>query len=285
MRRTPLVTLAIGSVISLISCSGDPGRCLGPNLVRPAAVSPRASGLVLPFKDARFLNGRWYWVYLPPGYGRTCHRYPVLYMNDGHFISRRTGSPESWGVDSVCDAMILAKEIEPIIVVGITSSDSSRFYDYPPFLGGDRYLRAIRDTLKPTIDRKFATLPDANHTSIMGASLGGLISVYAGYAYDGTFGRVAGISGSYSWDRGRFFDFVSRRGRPAISRLYLDSGTVFDNLGPAREMRDIALSQGFVLGADLFYLEADGAAHEQRYFAARVPGILRFLIDRPSGRD
>ena len=43
----------------------------------------------------------------------------------------------------------------------------------------DNYLRFIVEELKPAIDARYATYPDRAHTTVMGSSMGGIISLYA----------------------------------------------------------------------------------------------------------
>ena len=61
-------------------------------------------------------------VYLPPDYVGQNRRYPVMYMHDGQnlfdpetsFVQGRT-----WQFGEHADQLILAGEIEPLIVVGV----------------------------------------------------------------------------------------------------------------------------------------------------------------------
>lgn len=57
----------------------------------------------------------------------------------------------------------------------------------------DAYLSFLRNTLKPHIDASFRTFPGSENTTIMGSSLGGLVSFYALLKYPETFGQ-AGVS-------------------------------------------------------------------------------------------
>src|SRR5438046_963519 len=193
-------------------------------------------GHVEPLSFAAFRHGRPCWVYLPPGYLGTSTRYPVLYVNDG-------ASVLGGGVQAnrICEDLIRSGEIEPLIVVAVSVPDSERFWDYAPWPdsyhgqelggGGDLYVRALRDTLKPEIDRRFRTLPDRVHTGIAGYSLGGLISAYAGFACDSTFGLVGASSPTYDWGLGTpIYDFPQIRSRSRLPlRYYQDSGFARDN--------------------------------------------------------
>ena len=54
--------------------------------------------------------------------------------------------------------------------------------------------------LKPAVDRMLRTMPGREHTAILGSSLGGLISAYAGVKRPDTFGLVGAMSPSTWWD-------------------------------------------------------------------------------------
>ena len=126
--------------------------------------------------------------------------------------------------------------------------------------GGDLYLRAIRDTLKPEIDRRYRTLRDSRNTAVTGMSLGGLISAYAGYAYDSTFGKFGAFSPSYGLTVPGFESYAAARGRPRfLFRFYQDTGYPYDNwIG---DMEEVARRQGFVLGIDFMSVTALGGEH------------------------
>ena len=55
----------------------------------------------------------------------------------------------------------------------------------------DRYLSFLVTELKPFIDATYRTLPDRANTSVMGSSMGGLISQYAMSRYPDVFGAPA----------------------------------------------------------------------------------------------
>lgn len=220
---------------------------------------------------APFRGSRPCWVYLPPGYENTDRRYPVLYVNDGE-LAFHTGVH----ADRIAESLIRRGEIEPIIMVAIDTG-GRRLFEYVPHraYGGDAYLAAIRDTLKPEIDRRYRTLVDGPNTAITGFSLGGLISVHAGYAYDSTFGKVAGFSPSYGWVH---YEYEARmRGRPPrLLRFYQDTGYPNDNgIGL---MEEVAREQGFRLGVDFMSFTLPGAEHTYSAVRHRFPGMLKFLF-------
>lgn len=238
---------------------------------------------------APFLNGRRCWVYLPPGYHESLRHYPVLYMHDGQNLFDQAASfAGEWRVDETCEALIAAGEIEPIIVVGIENAGASRCNEYTPWPdqgagcggGGNAYLTAIRDILMPEIDQRYRTRAGDNFMA--GSSLGGLISAYAGYAFD-AWPRVAAVSPSYWFSGAQMLSYAQAAGRPAsFARFYQDIGTAESGQANVNTMRTIALAQGFVEGQDFLTLVAQGHGHNEASWALRLPNILRFLIDAPN---
>ncbi len=142
------------------------------------------------------------WVYLPGNYAFTNKRYPVLYMHDGqNLFDALTSSFGEWGVDEMMDTVKLRKQC---IIVGIDHGDSKRLTEYNPYKSrfgegeGDAYVDFLVHTLKPQIDQRFRTKPDAANTSIAGSSMGGLISLYAVLKYPKVFGN-AGVFSPAFW--------------------------------------------------------------------------------------
>ena len=250
------------------------------------------TGHVETFSTPGFLGGRRCWIYLPPGYSESMQRYPVLYMHDGqNLFDVRTSFAGEWMVDETCESLILGGEIDPLIVVGIENS-AARCTEYTPWVdpgvscggGGDAYLSAIRDLLIPAIDAAYRTLPGPQNRWMCGSSLGGLISAYAGCAYDATWGRIAAVSPSYWWANRMMLTYASQQSKPSLQKFYQDMGTAegasaIQNL---RDMRDIMLGQGFVVDDDFRSLEAPGHAHNEFYWAQRMPEILRFIANPAS---
>lgn len=246
------------------------------------------TGDVTTFTHAPFLSGRRVWVYRPPGYADSDAAYPVLYMHDGqNLFDTQTSFAGEWRVDEACEALISAGEIEPIIVVGIDNGPN-RCGEYTPWrddgIGcggqGDAYLTAVRDVLMPEIAQRYRV--QQGEAYMAGSSLGGLISAYAGYAFD-DWSRVAAVSPSYWFNGAAMVGFAQQAGRPAsLERFYQDFGTAEGSLTPFNQMRSVALSQGFVEGADFRSVVASGHTHSETFWAQRFPDILRFLIDPPA---
>ncbi|OGR94929.1 MAG: hypothetical protein A2016_06750 [Elusimicrobia bacterium GWF2_62_30] len=256
-------------------------------------VSGDVSVIALPY----FLGGRRVWVYLPPGYrSDAARRYPVLYMHDAqNLFDASTSYSGEWRVDEACEELIRSGRIPPFIVVGVENAGAGRIAEYTPWAdpkhGGGKaaaYLEALERVLKPEIDRRYRTLPDARNTFMAGSSLGGLVSAYAGYWRPQVWGGVIAMSPSYWWASERFLSWSSAVPKPGLRFFYQDMGTaeggadpgVDDYIGMLRKVESAALAQGFREGKDFFSVEAAGHNHSEASWAARFPLVLQLLFSR-----
>jgi predicted alpha/beta superfamily hydrolase len=231
-------------------------------------------------------NQREIYVYLPPSYKTGEQRYPVLYMHDGqNLFDQATAFSGEWQVDETMEAAA-AGGLEAI-VVGIPNMGGERSDEYSPFVdpnvaGGGcakYYMKFIVETLKPLIDRDFRTLPDLAHTGMVGSSMGGLVSVYGLFRHPETFGFIGAMSPSLWVDERSILEYVSRA-TEVMGRIYLDIGTGEGeaHVKNIQHLRDLLLSQGYLPGQELMYLEEEGAGHEEAAWARRFPQVLSFFM-------
>jgi enterochelin esterase-like enzyme len=229
-------------------------------------------------------------VYLPEAAEQDHRRrFPVLYCQDGQNI---WDDPEccfghgGWFLNRIVDELIDAGKIEPIVLVGIPNS-SARYRDYTPRKTFDDildhpYANFVCDVVKRYVDRHFPTRKDRKHTTLLGSSLGGLMSLWMAHQLPETFGRVACMSGAFQVrDRQgqSFVRFLSRRDHQSL-RVYLDCGTVRDGAALSRKVRDMYRTRGWRTGVDLCYHEEKGGEHNERCWRERVWRPLEFLFGR-----
>ena len=235
-------------------------------------------------------DDRTVWAYLPPSYGENARaRYPVLYMHDGQNLfdpSLAFGGIE-WGVDETLDAGAEDGSIAETLVIGIGNTQA-RIYEYTPTDGGmgggggDLYLKLIASELKPAVDGTLRTNPAVDATGIMGSSLGGLISAYAGTTRPDVFGRVGAMSPSTWWDNDVIVtDVAATKGKPEPLRVYVDSGdsgTSNDDVTDTNILAQTYLNIGFSAGNDFLHVVQPGGQHNEFYWAERLPASFRFLL-------
>jgi predicted alpha/beta superfamily hydrolase len=140
-------------------------------------------------------------VWLPEGYDDRAHRdrrYPVLYLMDGQNVFSRTpGLPGEWHADETATRLIAKGVVEPLIMVAVPNAGRLRMDEYLPFgdlpgaePAGDAFVAWLVETVMPAIEEEFRVDHARENVGIGGASLGGLIALYAGTAHGDTFGRV-----------------------------------------------------------------------------------------------
>jgi len=242
-------------------------------------------------------NSRDVLVYLPPGYNENRkRRYSVFYMHDGQnlFDGATSFIPgQEWRADETAQQLIIEKKIEPLIIVGIYNTGKERANEYTPTedqkykMGGkaDLYGRMLVEELKPFIDQNYRTLTDAAHTGLGGSSLGGIVSLYVGLKYPKTFSRLAVISPSVWFADYQIVKFVEAMPTKPKVRIWLDIGTkegrdaqeALESVTSTRKLKEALIKKGWKPARDFNYFEAEGAEHNEKAWAARMPQILTYL--------
>ena len=217
-----------------------------------------------------------YRVFTPPGYEEnTLKRYPVLYLQDGQnvFFPSESFSGADWRIPETLSLLTDMNVIDKVIAVGIYSQDREHDYTQP---GYEDYGRFVTAQLKPEIDRSFRTLTDPVDTALMGASLGGVVSLYLAWQWPEVFGNVACLSSTFGW-RDDLYERLAAESRRRL-RFYLDSGWPQDNYEVTRDMQALLRSRGYALGRDLLYFAFPGAAHHETAWALRSHLPFQFLF-------
>lgn len=232
------------------------------------------------FYSPQLDNTRDLYVLLPPSYRmQPERRYPVIYMQDGQnlFDERVSFGGHDWRVDDTMQT--LAGEGIEAIIVGLDHAGERRVSEYNPFPNfwsgrGDDYLRFLLETVKPTLDSDFRTLPDRAHTGILGSSMGALISLYAFFTARETFGFAGAMSPAFWVGSGGIYDVVERSPF-APGRIYLDNGTRENS---ARRMSALLVNKGYRRDLDVKYVVEHDGEHTESAWARRLPDALRFLL-------
>lgn len=224
------------------------------------------------------------WVYLPPDYQNTKKKYPVIYMHDGqNLFDKRTAYVNEWGVDEVLNDLH-QKTNKSFIVVGINNDGKERLNEYSPWknnkYGGgnaDAYLQMIISDLKPFIDKNYRTKKDAKNTAIIGSSMGGLVSYYAGLRYPAVFGKVGVFSPSF-WFSIDILDFTIKNAKQSKSKLFFVLG---DKEGMTKEFDEVTqllLINGF--NKNNFHKELiPNGEHNEVFWNSQFLKAITFLFD------
>lgn len=230
-------------------------------------------------------------VYLPSQYlEQKERRFPVFYLQDGqNLFDGRTSyiAGKTWKANTTADLLTEAGEIEPVILVGVANTGLRRMAEYTPTrdykMGGGEgrsYGRLLIEELKPLIDSGYRTLREPENTAVGGSSLGGLISLYLGFAHPEVFGKIAVMSPSLWWDHRSILNAIEHQATKPDLRIWLDMGTAEGT----RHLRDtdmlerLLVKRGWRSGVDLAYVTAPGAVHDENAWGERFGDVLRFLF-------
>jgi predicted alpha/beta superfamily hydrolase len=193
--------------------------------------------------------------------------------------------------------------VPPTIVVGVwcTALRVREYLPQRPFttpigqqqlaaLGGDfadgplsdAYLRFLTGELKLFIDANFRTQPQRETTTIMGSSMGGLISLYALCEYPDLFAGAGCVSTHWPIGDGLVIDALADMlPPPGRHKIYFDFGTgTLDALyEPYQQKADtIMAAAGYTHGQDWLTRKFPGAEHSERSWRERVHIPLEFLL-------
>lgn len=198
---------------------------------KPHSLSANVSILSDSFYVPQLGRYRRIWIYLPPDYIGGSKQYPVLYMCDGqNLFDDATSYAGEWAVDEILNKE--ATEGRPVpIVVGIDHGIDYRMNEYSPWLNerfgggeGEPFMQFLCYTLKPYVDSNYRTLPEPEHTAFLGASMGGLISLYGVFAHSDVIG-AAGVFSPSLWFNDSVFDVGSyARGTKPVRVFLLVGG-------------------------------------------------------------
>jgi predicted alpha/beta superfamily hydrolase len=275
----------------------------------PIPLHPRVTGTVehLAPLESKFVDRRAVDVWLPPSYflpAAKSQRYPVLFVHDGQNVFDPATSfvGVDWGIDETMTRLIAEQKVPETIVVAIWNTPK-RLNEYMPQRAiervaeseldemfrpvrrqplGDAYLKYLVTELKPAIDARYRTRPDRAHTSIMGSSMGGLISLYAICEYPDVFGGAACLSTAWTVAGGvTTRELQSALPDPKSHRIYFDFGgeTKDGRYEPLQQAVDAQLKNaGYISGTNWITKSFPGEEHSERAWKKRVHEPLEFLL-------
>lgn len=252
----------------------------------PDRFDPVVGNLVIhrSFRSKWLRYSRRLFVWLPPSYGDTTKRFPVLYMHDGQnlFDSKTSFSIHDWKVDEVATKLIKQNKIKEFIVVGIgNSKDRDEEYDWFHPLG-KAYAKFMISELKPFIDRKYRTLPDAANTAIMGSSSGGMISFQLAWNHPQVFSMAGCLSPAFFVSKSRLYKVIKSDPKPLKPvKFYLDAGEFEPEFAEAADkMKAHLLEFGYREGHDLLTQFGKKQNHSEEAWARRIHVPLKFFFAR-----
>ena len=224
------------------------------------------------------------WLYLPPNYSSSKENYPVIYMHDAqNLFDKTTSYAGEWGVDEILNDVYKNTQ-KGFIVVGINNDGKERINEYSPWKHkkygggtGDNYLNMIIEELKPYIDANYRTKPNAEFTGIIGSSMGGLISYYAGLKYPNIFGKIGVISPSF-WFSKEVLDYTEEKAKDANIKMYFLLG---DKEGMTKDFNEVSallLKSGFKK-ENLKKKIIEGGEHNEAFWNRQFLEVITYLYN------
>jgi predicted alpha/beta superfamily hydrolase len=183
-------------------------------------------------------NSRQLSLYLPPSYSENTLKTitNLVIMHDGQnlFTSGLCSGCcpfGCWGIHTPLNNNIIGGQMEEVIVVGVFNTNnriSEYTYSRDPSNGGgngEAYLNFLENTLIPFIGARYRVSTTRSATSMIGSSLGGLISCYGGYSRPQRWSKVGCMSSSFWWNNQDFNNVILPRFRQTpTTNFWLDSG-------------------------------------------------------------
>lgn len=239
------------------------------------------------------------YVHLPPSYDDQPERtYPVVYAHDGQNLFDESLSYDGeWGVDETMTR--LGDEGIEAVVVGIPNAGDDRATEYTPFYDpeaigderpdvepmADRYCSLLVDRVLPGVESAFRVRTDPTGRTVLGSSLGGLVSLYVAVDRPGVFGRVGAMSPAVGGPWREMLSVVAETDHLA-ERVYVDVGGDEYADRPAaawfeqgvRDLVSVLVDGGYERGDDLRFVFEPDAVHHERAWRRRFPDAARFLL-------
>lgn len=181
-------------------------------------------------------NTREIFVWVPPDYNSNKKKYPLLIVHDGGGVfysrggfgarnkskSQKVINKNGWNLDETVTELISSNKMEPIIMVGV-SNTKNRGFEYVPTRNGINYAKALTDELIPAIKKLYRI--KTNDIGTLGASAGGLISLYLGWEFNKTFKKAVCLSPGIIYRDQDYYKELIKTKIPKKLRLAVVNGT------------------------------------------------------------
>jgi enterochelin esterase-like enzyme len=170
-------------------------------------------------------------VYLPAGYDAD-RPYPLVVIHDGDdFVAYAD-------LSIVLDNLIEQGDIRPVVAALVQTRD--RIDEYAR---GRRHARYLVHELLPALQSRYALSARAEDRVLLGASLGAVASLAAGWRYPGVFGGLILKSGAFIFDSRRL------QGRHPVFHRIARLVAAFRR-APQRPAKRVFVSSGALEGLD-----------------------------------
>jgi predicted alpha/beta superfamily hydrolase len=229
-------------------------------------------------------------IYIPPSCGAWNMTFPLLFVQDGEYLFETNAELlEHRFADGTLPEMILAGVKPHNRLDEYTPWHSRALVNIHPDFGGrgEDYIRFLTDRLKPYLQCNYYASGSRSETGIIGASLGGLISLYAASKRPDVFSKAGLISASL-WYEG-MLSFIRQEAASMAKgdgRYFFSVGTM-EGVGKVTVQKDMVpltrqavhiLTEGGIGPDRLKFVVTDGDIHEHSCFVRRFPEAVEWLF-------
>jgi len=248
------------------------------------------------FESKVLANKRTIRIYLPPNYGKSNAKYPVLYMHDGQniFDGKTSFIPnQEWRADETAEGLIRAGLIQPLIIVGIDNAGMERANEYLPtksklgegsLVGGKAslYCKFVTDELMPYVQKNFRVLTGPKNTAVCGSSFGGIVSLAMGLERPDVFGKLGVVSPSLWWDDQVMTKKIKALPQKLNWKIWLDIGSSEgkDSVKLTTDFFDALKAKGWRTPNEAVLYVDQYARHNEGSWAIRMGMILLYLYGK-----
>jgi glucoamylase len=186
-----------------------------PNEVIDVTVPPSINEIEVNSKQYGKKNVK---IYLPDGYESQYRNkpFPVIYFQDGNEYLNQAKAIQ------IQRNLVKAGKIKPFIMVFLAPKDRMKEY-----WASDDYAKFVATEVVPAIDAKYNTIKTREGRAILGASLGGITSVWVGLKYPEIFSKLGGQSSSFWIDNGRVVKELEKLDANKTKfKFYFDDGAL-----------------------------------------------------------
>ncbi|HEX8248056.1 MAG TPA: glycoside hydrolase family 15 protein [Pyrinomonadaceae bacterium] len=176
-------------------------------------------------------------VYLPSVYEFQTYankRFPVLYFQDGSEYLHRAKA------DVQQESLVGARKIKPFIMVFIDPRERTKEY-----WANDAWADFVAGEIVPEIDKRYRTIRNRDGRALLGASLGGITSVWIGLRHPDKFARIGGQSSSFWVNNERVVKELAKldAGKTKF-KFYFDDG-VLEGVEDSRRVNVMLRAKGY----------------------------------------
>lgn len=229
-------------------------------------------------------------MYLPPSYSTDSRAFPSVYVQDG-------GSLFQDQLELI-ENRFHQYRVPELVLIGIEPKNRLDEYtpwpaaslsdQFPDFGGeGDDYLSEITTRLIPFVEENWNVSRRAQSRGMIGASLGGLISMFAFLRHSSLFGKIGSLSSSYWYENAAETIYTSSV-RAGSTRIFMSVGSEEGAgkqsiqqtmLQKTKYVHESLIEKGFTQDQLCLVIEK-GAVHHRKHFCKQFINALEWLYGK-----